>query len=117
MRYRFTVEKGREGERELVGGVLGNLLEVLLPTALVALEHLQEEIYRSCNANVYVLNLTVQFCAVMYSKVQFFTKLLNMGMLYVFSMVFGVKKLISELTSRLDLCTVQYCKILYHNVL
>ena len=48
MRYRFTVEEGREGERELVGGVLGNLLEVLLPTALVALEHLQEEIYRSC---------------------------------------------------------------------
>ena len=48
MRYRFTVEKGREGERELVCGVLGNLLEVLLPTALVALEHLQEEIYISC---------------------------------------------------------------------
>ena len=43
-------EGGREGEREreLVGGVLGDLLEVLLPTALVALEHLQEEIYRSC---------------------------------------------------------------------
>ena len=28
----------------------------------------------------------------MYSKVQFFTKLLNMGMLYVFSMIFGAKK-------------------------
>ena len=41
-------EGGREGERELVGGVLGDLLEVLLPIALVALEHLQEEIYRSC---------------------------------------------------------------------
>ena len=38
-------------------------------------------------------------------------------MLHVFSMVFGVKKLISELKSRLDLCTVEYCKILYPNVL
>ena len=49
----------------------------------------------------------------MYSKVQFFTKLLNMGMLYVFSMIFGAKNLISELKLTLRF---MYCIVLYNFV-
>ena len=56
---------------------------------------------------------TVQYCTVQYKKVQFFTKLFNMVMLYVFSMVFEVKKLISELKMTL---MFMYCTVLYNFV-
>ena len=47
----------------------------------------------------------------MYSKVQFFKKLLIIGMLHVFSMVFGVKELISKLKMTL---MFMYCTVLYN---
>ena len=55
---------------------------------------------------------TVLYCIVQ-KKVHFFTKLFNMGMLYVFSMVFEVKKLISELKMTL---MFMYCTVLYNFV-
>ena len=69
--------------------------------------------WTSNDVYVYVLHSAVQFCVVMYSKVQFFTKLLNMGMLYVFSMIFGAKNLISELKLTLRF---MYCIVLYNFV-
>ena len=62
------------------------------------------------DANVYVLHTTVQFCTKTYSKIHFFTKLLQ----NVVFMVFGVQKLILELRIML---LFTYCTILYNFVL
>ena len=51
---------------------------------------------------------TVQFCAVMYSKIHFLLKLFNTGMIYVISIVFWAKKLISELKMTL---MFMYCTV------
>ena len=66
-----------------------------------------------CTQNYHFLN--VLYSTVLYStkKVHFFTKLFNMGMLYVYSMVFRAKKLISELKMTL---MFMYCTVLYNFV-
>ena len=57
-----------------------------------------------------IFECTVQYCTVQYGKSTVFTKLLNTGMLYVYHMDFGAKKLISghEVTPLFINCTVLY---------
>ena len=66
------------------------------------------------------MTLMFMYCSVLYNfvpyctvKYSYFLKLFNMGMLYVFSMVFEVKKLISELKMTL---MFMYCTVLYNFV-